>query len=219
MIDLLAVTAHPDDLEVCAGGLFLKAKKEGKKTGLIIFTRGESGGYAEQSTREHEAAEGARLLGLDYFKHLNFNDAGVYFGEETVNTLVPLLRECSPKILLTLHKDDYHPDHVAVSRTVDAATFVAGLRKHSKDNTDWKPKELMYFSADYRTNKSKPDILINIEDVIEERNKCCDAHTSQGVTPHAIKAAEYLGRLARCKYAEGLYLRNPLTLNSASGLF
>jgi len=78
---------------------------------------------------------------------------------------------------------------------------------------------LMYFSADYRTNKSKPDILINIEDVIEERNKCCDAHTSQGVTPHAIKAAEYLGRLARCKYAEGLYLRNPLTLNSASGLF
>ena len=65
MVDLLAVCAHPDDLEVCASGIFLKAKKEGRRTGLIVLTRGESGGHAEMETRLREAAEGARLMGLD----------------------------------------------------------------------------------------------------------------------------------------------------------
>ena len=218
MVDILAVTAHPDDLEICVGGLFLKAKKEGKSTGLIICTRGESGGYASQSTREDEAREAAKLLGLDYFKHLNFPDAGVFFSEESVNTLIPLLRECSPKLLLTLHQNDYHPDHVAVSRIVESATFVAGLKKHSTDNSDWKPKELLYFSADYRTNKFKPDILINIEDVWEDKLKCCAAHASQNITEHAKKMGEWFGQLGRCKYAEALFLRNPLTLNAASSL-
>jgi len=219
MIDLLAVTAHPDDLEICVGGIFLKAKKEGKKTGLIICTRGESGGYAEQQTRVQEALRANALLGLDYFRHLDFPDAGMFFGKEAVDTLIPLLRECSPKILLTLHRDDYHPDHVAVSKAVEAASFVAGLKKHSQDDSDWKPKELMYFSGDLRTNKHKPDILINIEDVYEEKLACCAAHESQNIVGHARRQAEWLGYLGGCKYAEGLYLRNPLTLNQASSLF
>lgn len=219
MVDILAVTAHPDDLEVCAGGIFLKAKKEGKKTGLIIFTRGESGGYAQQSTREQEAKKGAKLLGLDYFRHLDMPDAGVVFSEETVSRLIPLLRECSPEILLTLHQDDYHPDHVAVSRIVDAATFIAGLKKHSTDDSDWKPKELLYLCGDYRTNKQKPDILVNVDDVWEEKLRCCDAHASQNITEHAKSLGAAFGLLGKCNYAEALYLRNPLTLNTVGSLF
>ena len=79
MVDILAVCAHPDDLEVCAAGMFAKAKKEGLKTGLVIFTRGEAGGYAEQREREAEAKKAAEILKLDYFEMLNFPDAGVYF--------------------------------------------------------------------------------------------------------------------------------------------
>ena len=219
MTDILAVTAHPDDLEICAGGLFLKAKKEGRRTGLIICTRGESGAYAEGDTREKEALKAARLLGLDYFRHLDFPDSGVFFNEANVGTLIPLLRECSPKILLTLHKDDYHPDHVAVSQIVEAATFAAGLKKHSMDNSDWKPKEFLYFTADYRTNKHRPDIIINIDDVWEEKMECCAAHASQNITAHTKRMDEWFGNLGRCNYAEALFLRHPLTLNTVNGLF
>jgi len=219
MVDILAVTAHPDDLEICAGGLFLKAKKEGKKTGLIICTRGESGGYAEQAMREQEAKKAVELLGLDYFRHLNFPDAAVFFSEDAVQTIIPLLRECSPKILLTLHQDDYHPDHVAVSRIVDAATFVGGLNKYSSDGSDWKPKELLYMCGDPRTNKRKPDIFINIDDVWDEKLACCNAHASQNVTEYAVKMAQWYGMLGQCNYAEALYTRNPLTLSTADSLF
>jgi len=219
MVDILAVTAHPDDLEICAGGIFLKAKKEGKKTGLIICTKGESGHYTGQNPREVEAQKAAELLGLDYFKHLDFPDAGLYFNEDAVNTLIPLLRECSPEILLTLHQDDYHPDHAAVSRIVDAATFIAGLKHHAPDGSDWKPKELLYLCGDPRTNKRKPDILVNIDDVWEQKLKCCAAHASQNVTEYAELVGTSFGLLAKCNYAEALYLRNPLTLNTVSSLF
>ena len=57
MVDILAVCAHPDDLEVCAAGIFAKAKKEGLKTGLVIFTKGEAGGHAQKCEREAEAVK------------------------------------------------------------------------------------------------------------------------------------------------------------------
>ena len=131
MVDILAVCAHPDDLEVCAAGMFAKAKIEGLKTGLVIFTRGEAGGYAEQREREAEAKKAAEILKLDYFEMLNFPDAGVYFCKEAVDALIPHLRKCSPKFVLTLLEDDYHPDHTAVSRITRAACFTAGLKKLS----------------------------------------------------------------------------------------
>lgn len=128
MIDILAVCAHPDDLEVCAAGIFAKAKKEGLKTGLVIFTRGESGGYAQKCVREEEAEKAAAILQLDYFAMLDFPDAGMYFSKEAVDALIPHLRKCSPRFVLTLLEEDYHPDHTAVSKITKAACFTAGLK-------------------------------------------------------------------------------------------
>lgn len=173
MVDILAVCAHPDDLEVCAAGMFAKAKKEGLKTGLVIFTRGEAGGYAEQREREAEAKKAAEILKLDYFEMLNFPDAGVYFCKEAVDALIPHLRKCSPKFVLTLLEDDYHPDHTAVSRITRAACFTAGLKKYSDDDTDWHYDALIYFGADNRSNRRRPDIYVDISDVIEIKKNAC----------------------------------------------
>lgn len=76
MIDILAITAHPDDAEIGVGGILLKAKRQGLKTGVIICTRGEDGGFASMETRMQEAEKGAKILGLDYFQQLDFPDAG-----------------------------------------------------------------------------------------------------------------------------------------------
>lgn len=219
MIDMLAICAHPDDLEVCAGGIFLKAKKEGKKTGLIIMTRGESGGHAAVETRILEGKRSAEILQLDYYKQLEYPDAGLFFSPETVEGLIPYIRECSPKLILTLDPMDYHPDHKAVSQITDAAAFSAGLNKYSEDGSDWHYDGILHFSADRRTNKRRPDILVDISDVIEEKRMICDAHASQKVTGFAVELAEEMGRTARVKYAEGLYLKQSLLLSGVSGLF
>ena len=121
MVDLLAVCAHPDDLEAGLGGMFLKANLEGLCTGLIVFTKGESGGYTDKETRVREATEAAKILQLDYFKLLDFPDAGLYYEKAAVKALIPLLRECAPRYVFTMLQEDYHPDHVAVSRITENA--------------------------------------------------------------------------------------------------
>lgn len=218
MIDLLAVCAHPDDLEVCASGLFAKAKKEGYKTGLVIFTRGESGGYAEQKVREEEAEKAARIMELDYFVMLDFPDAGLHFGKEAVDALIPHIRKCSPRYILTLLENDYHPDHIAVSRITKAACFTAGLKKHSQDNTDWHYEAILYLGSDNKRNKRRPDIYVDITDVIEIKKKSCEAHKSQNVLPLAMNLAEEYGRIAGVEYAEGLFLGESITVDSISSI-
>lgn len=213
MIDLLAVCAHPDDLEVCGAGMFAKAKREGMKTGLVIFTRGESGGYAEQSVREKEAEKAAEILELDYFVMLSFPDAGVYFSEDAVEALIPHLRKCSPRYIFTLLEEDYHPDHAAVSRITRAACFAAGLKKYSQDNTDWHYNAILYFGADNKRNKRRPDIYVDVSDVIELKRKACEAHQSQNVLPLALAMAEEYGRTAGVSYAEGLYLEESIVVD------
>lgn len=218
MIDILAVCAHPDDLEVCAAGILAKAKEEGLKTGLVIFTRGESGGYAQKCEREEEAAKAAEILQLDYFIMLDFPDAGLYFSKETVDALIPHLRKCSPRFVLTLLEEDYHPDHTAVSRITKSACFTAGLKKYADDNTDWHYEALLFFGADNRTNRRRPDIYVDISDVIETKKRACMVHKSQDVLPYAMSLAREYGRDAQTEYAEGLFLAHSITVDSLSDL-
>ena len=218
MIDILAVCAHPDDLEVCAAGIFAKAKEEGLKTGLVIFTRGESGGYAQTCERDEEAAKAAEILQLDYFIMLDFPDAGLYFSKETVDALIPHLRKCSPRFVLTLLEEDYHPDHTAVSRITKSACFTAGLKKYADDNTDWHYEALLFFGADNRTNRRRPDIYVDISDVIETKKRACMVHKSQDVLPYAMSLAREYGRDAQTEYAEGLFLAHSITVDSLSDL-
>ena len=218
MVDLLAVCAHPDDLEVCAGGIFLKAKKEGLKTGLIILTDGAASGRAQADARRLEAAEGARRLGLDYYVQLDFPDAALTFNQETVQALIPHLRKAAPRLIFTLHQTDYHPDHVAASKITEAAAFAAQLRQHSPDDSEWHYDAILYFSADQRTNPGRPQLLFDVSDVMEQKMHACDAHASQKVAPFALGLSESLGRLAGVPYAEGLYLGQVLVMDKVKGL-
>jgi len=218
-IDYFAICAHPDDLEVCAGGIFLQAKRDGLRTGAVVLTDGGASGRADSHNRKKEALAGAEALGLDYFSQLDFPDAALEYSQIVIEALIPHLRACSPRVLFTLHPEDCHPDHVAASRVAEAAAFVAGLPKHSQDGSDWHYEALFYFAADPRTVRQRPDILVNVDSVIEEKLKACAAHVSQEVMPYAIGLSRSLGAMAGCEHAEGLYLRRALVLQSIQGLF
>lgn len=219
MVDLLAVTAHPDDLEVCASGIFLKAKKEGRRTGLIVLTRGESGGHAEMETRLQEAREGAKRMGLDEFFQLDFPDAGLHYTKEAVEKVAPFMRACSPRLILTLHPDDYHPDHVAANQIARAAAFTGGLNKYATDGSDWHYGAILYFSADRRTNTRRPDVLVDITEEAPQKREICAAHASQRIEEFAMELSRRDGELIGIPYAEGLYLYQALPLHSLGSLF
>ncbi len=216
MIDVLAISAHPDDIEAGCGGFLLKAKKSGLKTGMIICTRGESGGFTSMETRMTEAEAGAKILKIDYFQHLDFPDAGVEVNQANLERLIPFVRECSPRIVITLHPTDYHPDHNAVSQLVDKVTFVAGLKKYSHDDTTWHPAHTLYFSGDPRTNRMRPDLIVSIDDVWEGKLQALNAHKSQhplGYKKYVIQGARTYGMLGGTTYGEGFYLKQPLVIS------
>ena len=128
------------------------------------------------------------------------------------------MRKCSPRFVLTLLEEDYHPDHTAVSKITKAACFTAGLKKYSDDDTDWHYDALLFFGADNRTNRRRPDIYVDISDVIETKKRACMAHSSQDVLPYAMSLAREYGRDAKTEYAEGLFLGHSITVDSLSDL-
>ncbi len=211
MLDYLVITAHPDD-ESAAAGLLLTAKSHGLKTGMITLTQGEAGGFADAVERTAELHKAVSLLSLDYFRHLDLPDANVEFNSVTVARIIPLLREVAPRVVLTIHPDDYHPDHLAVSRIVDKAVFTAGLKKYANDDKTWHPSQVLYFSLDPRTNSSRPDIIFDISPVIEKKRAILRSYASQQIEQFMESNARYLGMLGGFDFAEGFYIRQPLRL-------
>ncbi len=216
MLDFLFVGAHPDD-EGSVTGILIKAKKEGKKTGIVTFTKGESGGFASKETRANELKNAAKMMELDYLRNLDFPDAAVEVSDEAVDALIKILVETKPEVVLTIHPDDYHPDHRAVSLIVDKAVFRAGLKKNAGAET-WHPKQVLYVSLDRRTNASRPNLIIDITDVAEQKYKAISQHESQEVNQWFETDSLSMGSLGGFKYGEGLYIRQPLRLDKVSHL-
>ncbi|MCH4891135.1 carbohydrate esterase [Acidaminobacter sp. JC074] len=214
MLDYLFVGAHPDD-EFCVSGLLIKAKQERKRTGVIIFTKGEAGGYASPEVRVAEMQRSASIMGLDYLRILDFVDSNVMFCEETVSTLIDLFIETKPKVIITIHPDDYHPDHKAVSNIVDKAVFVAGLKKDG-DHTVWEPNKVMYASLDPRSNSVRPMVILDISEVTDLKMKAVRCHKSQNIAKYVELNDRFNGMLGNVEFGEGFYLRKPLQMNLVS---
>ena len=111
-LDVLAIFAHPDDMELTVGGTLLKMKSLGYKTGALDITQGEMGTRGTVEGRALEADEAARILKLDTRENLELPDGHVWVTEETRTKLVRVLRRLKPKIILTHQADDPHPDQI-----------------------------------------------------------------------------------------------------------
>jgi bacillithiol biosynthesis deacetylase BshB1 len=237
-LDLLAFGVHPDDIELSCAGTLLTEKRKGKKVGIIDLTRGELGTRGTAQTREEEAENSAKILGVNIRKNLDMADAFFKNDEENQRKIITVLRKYKPEIVLCNAPDDRHPDHGRSAKLVADACFLSGLRKietfdgQNKQEV-WKPSYVFnYIQDQYFT----PGFVIDISDVIDQKVEAIKAFKTQFFsngendkepqtyisTPEflesVINRSKMFGKMIGVKHAEGFISKKMIGFNSFDAL-
>src|SRR5258708_6241470 len=143
-VDILAIGAHPDDIELTCSGTLAKAKKLGYKTGIIDLTEGELGTRGTKSIRSVEAKAAAKILGC-VRESLSLPDGDIEVNRRNILKVVQIYRKYRPKIILIPHFAERHPDHVHAHHLCREAWFYSGLRKitttlDGRKQEPWRPE-------------------------------------------------------------------------------
>lgn len=185
-IDVLAIFAHPDDVELTVGGTLLKMKSLGYRTGALDVTKGEMGTRGTVEGRAVETVEAAEILKLDVRENLELPDGHVWVNDETRTKLVRVLRRLQPKILLTHQIDDPHPDHHHIAQLVREAARLCSMQKYDGDFGQERTTAPMV-AHNIFSQRVTPSFIVDISDFMEEKTAAIRAHKSQFYNPNAGK--------------------------------
>ncbi len=220
-VDVLAIGAHPDDVELGCGGTISKMIAEGKTVAILDLTKGELGTRGTSETRAKEAENAAKILGVKLRENLEMLDGFLENTKEYQIKIVRAIRKYQPEIVFANAIDDRHPDHAKAAKLVSDACFLSGLRKIETSQEGnlqevWRPKYIFNY---IQWKEITPDFVMDISDYQEQKIKSCMAYESQfydpnskePVTPIATKdflesltyRAQNLGRLSGVAFAEG----------------
>lgn len=186
-VDIMAFGAHPDDVEIGAGGLLAKEAALGYKVGIVDLTKGEMGTRGTSEIRASEAQRAAEILGAAWRINLEIPDSGVSVTEDNIMQVVRLLRVCRPAIIIVPYWDDRHPDHVRTSQLVTEAHFKAGLKKLAPELKAFRPNIIIYYFLNRMENCS---FIVDVSGSYEKKQAAVEAHFSQfgeaGMKPLAV---------------------------------
>lgn len=220
-IDILAIGAHPDDVELSAAGTLLKHRAMGFSTGIIDLTQGELGSRGTKETRKEEAMAAAEILGLSARVNLKMADGFFEHSEENLRLIVEQIRRFKPGIVLLNAVSDRHPDHGKGSKLASEACFLAGLRRietawEGNPQEAYRPKAVYHYIQD---RYLKPDFAVDVTDFVEQKFASIKAYKTQFWDPAStepktpISGEEFFeflrGRMAEfgrsigARYAEG----------------
>ncbi|HVE61406.1 MAG TPA: bacillithiol biosynthesis deacetylase BshB1 [Chitinophagaceae bacterium] len=206
-LDVLAIGAHPDDVELGCSGVLIKEIKRGKKAGIIDLTEGEMSTRGTVETRYKEAAEAAKIIGVHVRENLKFRD-GFFLNDETNQLkLVQLLRKYQPEIVIGNILEDRHPDHGRAGHLIYDACFLSGLGKIQTKNGDgspqekWRPKYLLHYLQD---RFYEPDLIIDVSEVWEQRLASIRAYKTQF---HNIESQEPQTYISSPEFLEAIIAR------------
>ncbi len=220
-LDILAFSAHPDDVELSASGTVLKHIAAGKKVGIIDLTQGELGSRGTPETRKAEAEDSSKILGLTVRHNLKMADGFFEINENNKRLIIEQIRKYKPDIILANADCDRHPDHGRASKLVSEAVFLSGLCKLNTEiggvaQEPHRPSAVYHYIQDYYI---EPDIVIDVTDFIEQKMQSIlafktqffDPNSSEPETPISSKEfMEYVesrmrhfGRPIGVEYAEG----------------
>src|SRR5215813_7637570 len=177
-LDVLAVFSHPDDAELSVSGTLLKLKSQGYRTGVCDMTRGEMGTRGTPEIRAQEALDAARLMKLDVRVNLEQPDGHVWPTEVARTACVRVLRTYKPKVLITTHEDDPHPDHANTSIIVRQAARLATMVRYDEEaGLGAVPMPAIMHSLFSR--RIVPSFIVDVSDFVDEKMNAIRAYGSQ----------------------------------------
>lgn len=190
-INLLAFGAHPDDVELGAGGTLLAHKALGYTTGIIDLTSGQMGTRGTAETRAQEAANAAALLDLDVRDNLQMPDGLFENNNQNQVEVIKMLRKYQPDVVLINAPDDRHPDHPRGAALLREAIFKAGLRmlpteSDGQAQAPWRPRAAYHYIQFF---PHKPDLIVDISHHIEQKMAAIHAYKTQFFDPHSKEPA------------------------------
>ena len=204
-VDVLAIAAHPDDIEMTCGGTLLSLVAQGKTVAAVDLTRGELGTRGTPEIRLQEANEGSRIMKLSARENMGFRDGFFRNDEEHQMALIPIIRQFRPKIVLTNAPDERHPDHVRAAQLVIETCFFAGLRQIKTVGKDGQPQEahrpafVYHFIQD---RSLKPDFIVDITPYWEGKISAIKAYKSQFFDPSNNEPQSYISGEPFMKFLE-----------------
>jgi bacillithiol biosynthesis deacetylase BshB1 len=220
-LDALCIAAHPDDVEISAGGTVAKMVADGQSVGIVDLTRGELGTRGNPELRSVESEEAGKILGISARYNLDMADGFFEYSKINQLKIIECIRRHQPRIVLCNSVVDRHPDHGKAAKLVADACFLSGLMKIE---TFWKgepqsacrPTAIYHYLQDYM---AKPDVVVDISAHFDTKMKAIKAFGSQFHDPNSkepntqISGEEFfdflkaraldLGRPSGFLYAEG----------------
>jgi len=177
-VDLLAIAAHRDDVELTCAGTLLKAVDAGHRTGILDLTAGESGTRGSAELRADEARRAAEVLGVSERVNAGLPDAHLHNDEETRRILVAHIRHFAPQVVILPFPVGRHPDHRVASELGRDACFLAGLAKYPAAGTPHRPHKVLYALA-YREDPIKPTFVVDISAHFDRKLQAIRCYSSQ----------------------------------------
>ncbi len=231
-LDVMAIGAHPDDVELSCAGVLLVEKNNGKKTGIIDLTQGELGSRGTAETRKKEAADAAKILGVEIRENLGMDDG--FFANDQAHQIkiIEAIRKYQPEIILCNAPQDRHPDHGRSAKLVSDAAFLSGLLKiettaDGLTQQHWRPKYVLHYIQD---RFLQPNFVVDITDVFEKKLESIKAYATQFHNPAVdgpqtyistpdfldsiIYRSKMLGKMIGVKYAEGFISEKMIGIKS-----
>lgn len=177
-VDLLAIAAHPDDVELTCAGTLIKMAGAGYRTGIVDLTEGETGTRGDPATRAREAADAARVMGVAERVNARLPDAHLHNTDQTRRVVVELIRRLKPRAVILPFPVGRHPDHRIASELGRDACFLAGLARYDAAGEPHRPQKVLYTVA-YREEPVKPTFVVDISAEFETKLQAIRCFASQ----------------------------------------
>src|SRR5487761_776373 len=227
-LDLLAIAAHPDDVELTCGGTLIKMAQKGYKTGVLDLTRGEMGTRGTPEIRMKEAAAAARIMGAKIRESLGLPDARLEVNEKYKFAIAAKIREWQPHTVILPYWEGRHPDHYNAARLGYEGCFLAGLKQLGIPGEAFRPFKILYSTTYDET--VRPTFAVDITAQFDKRRQAILAYDSQFNPPKRDRKSKvyipldelenrvdvtsrYYGRMIGVKYAEPFLVREIMQID------
>lgn len=231
-VDILAIAAHRDDVELTCGGTLARAVRLGRRVAILDLTQGETGTRGDAESRAAEASRAAEVLGVAARECLGLPDAGIVNTPETRLLLAVAIRRCRPRVVVAPALTGRHPDHHVGAQLVRDACFVAGLARLAPGVPKHRPHKVVHAIA-YREDAPKPTFVVDVSDDFETKLAAVRCYATQfdGVTQAGEvyptgeplydvvrhQAAHY-GSLIRARYGEPYFTVETMRVDDIAAL-